>query len=150
MSRYAEGTTVPVERSLAQIRALLLKAGATHYAFGESPEAGAVQFALNGLHYRFNVRRPTWVELSKRYQRTGSVNQAAAVEGEWRRRWRARHLWVKAQIEFAEVEPEAFTEAMLAHLVLPSGTRLGEWAEPQIKAMYADGKMPPLLTAGKP
>jgi len=148
MAHYAQGTAVPVERSLAQIRALLLKAGATHYAFGESPEAGAVQFALKGLHYRFDVHRPTWDELQKRYQRPGGVSRAAAVDGEWRRRWRARHLWVKAQIEFAEVEPEAFTEAMLAHLVLPDGQRLGSWAQPQVEAMYRNGVMPPLLTAG--
>jgi hypothetical protein len=148
MARYAEGTSVPVNRSIDQIRTLLLGAGASHYAYGEGPDNAGVQFALHGLHYKFMVRRPTWEDLSARYERAYRVNEAQAIEAEWRRRWRARHLWVKAQIEFAEVEPDAFAQAMLSFLVLPDGRTLGDWAEPQVKSMYAGGAMPPLLASG--
>lgn len=145
MPRYAEGTDVTVERSLDQVRRMLLAAGASHYAYGEDPEQAAVQFALNGLHYRFTVRRPTWEQISDRYGAPGRVDRARAVENEWRRRWRARHLWVKAQIEFAEVEPDAFAASMLAYLVLPDGGTFGDWAAPQVEKAYSNGAMPPLL-----
>jgi hypothetical protein len=145
MAAYAQGTRVPVERSLAQIRLLLLKAGATHYANGEGPDSGGVQFRLHDLHYRFEVKRPTWPDIEHRYSRGYRVDHDRALADEWNRRWRARWLWVKAMIEFAEIEPDAFAEAMLAHLVLPDGRTFGGWAAPQIATMYADGAMPPLL-----
>lgn len=147
-ARYATGTQVPVDKTLTEIRRLLLAAGATHYAVGEDPNGAMVQFALHGLHYRFSVRRPTWDDLIDRYERAYRVDQRRATEDEWRRRWRARLLWIKAQLEFAEVEPQEFSRAMLAHLVLPDGTTMGEWAVPQIEAMYEGGRMPPLLGPG--
>lgn len=145
---YATGTTTGVDVSLSQIRKLLLAAGSTHYAFGESPELASVQFGLGGRHYRFSVRRPTWDDLRDRYMRQGRVDQERAIEDEWKRRWRARLLWIKAMLEFQEYEPDAFAEAMLANLVLPDGNRMVEWAQPQIDRAYADGSMPPLLLAG--
>ncbi len=140
---YAKGTTVPVSRSIDEIRSILLKAGATHYAYGEDPEQAAIQFALDKRHYRFTVRRPTELRAKAGW------SSDARIDAEWRRRWRARVLWVKAQIEFAESEPAAFHEAMLAHLVLPDGRTLGGWAEPQIGEMYERGGMPPLLGDGR-
>jgi hypothetical protein len=148
-TRYATGTQVPVDKTLTDIRRLLLAAGATHYAYGEEPNGAAIQFALHGLHYRFNVRRPTWDDLIARYERSYRVDQQRAVEDEWRRRWRARLLWIKAQLEFAEVEPQEFSRAMLAHLVLPDGQTMGSWAMPQIESMYEGGQMPPLLGSGR-
>ena len=145
---YATGTIVSYEKSVNDIRRLLMAAGATHYAFGEDPERAMVQFGLHGLHYRFEVRRPTWDDLIDRYERTSRVDKPKAIDAEWRRRWRARFLWVKAQLEFAEVEPKEFSRAMLAHLVLPDGQTLGQWSVPQVEAMYSDGKMPPLLGSG--
>lgn len=150
MARYAEGTSVSVDRSIEQIRRLLLGAGATHYMYGEGPEHGGIQFALKALHYRFTVRRPKWTDLEGRYREPGRVHRADAVENEWRRRWRARHLWVKAMLEFADVEPDSFADAMLANLVLPDGRTFGSWAVPQIEAAYSDGQMPPLLLGSGP
>lgn len=147
---YATGSTVPVNKSIDEIRRILLGAGATHYAFGEDPEKAAVQFGLDGRHYRFTVPRPTWEVVRLRFRDPRRVaDQGAAVEAEWRRRWRARVLWIKAQVEFAADEPEVLHEAMLSHLVLPDGQTMGAWSEPQIEAMYSDGSMPPLLTSGE-
>src|SRR5690348_9057434 len=99
---YAKGTSVTVERSLDEIRRILLKAGATHYAYGEDPDQAAIQFALDGLHYRFTVRRPTQSEVGSAV--SNQYGTHSRVDAEWRRRWRARVLWIKAQIEFAEDE----------------------------------------------
>lgn len=150
MARYAEGTSVPAERSIQEIRTLLMRAGATHYAFGEEPERALIQFAFGGRHYRFEVRRPTAEQIAKRFnQRPVGNDWRPRIEAEWRRRWRARLLWIKAQIEFAEAEPGALAEAMLANLVLPDGRTMGGWAGPQIEAMYESGGMPALLGDGR-
>lgn len=151
MARYAEGTSVAADRSQEEIRRLLMRAGATHLAFGEEPQRAMIQFALAGRHYRFEVRRPTLDQVKHQYRDlyAPQVNWPKKTQDEWKRRWRARVLWIKAQIEFAEVEPDAFAEAMLAHLVLPDGRTLGGWAAPQIDSMYEHGGMPPLLSDGR-
>lgn len=147
---FALATAVPVDRSIAEIRQMLLRAGATHYAYGEAPEAGFIQFALDGLHYRFEVRRPTGEEAMANANRDRHhIRRGDEIEAEWRRRWRARVLWLKAQIEFAEGEPDVMAHAMLASLVLPDGRTFGRWAAPQVEAMYAGGAMPPLLGPGE-
>lgn len=143
--RYAEGTTIGIDQTLNQIRKSLLVAGATHYAFGEGPDYAGIQFRLEGLHYKFVVKRPTWEDLYDRYRDPRRVDQTRAIEDEWRRRWRARLLWLKAMIEFAEVEPEAFAASMLGYAVLPDGKTMAEWSVPQLEAAYSAGTMPPLL-----
>ena len=148
-TRYAEGTSVSVERSQEEIRRLLAKHGVRHFAFAEMPERAAIQFTLHGLPYRFEVERPTIASLAGRYRDNRDWN--GRIEREWRRRWRARLLWMKATLEFAADEgPDAVQQALLAHLVLPGGTTMGAWAEKQLPGAYADGRMPPLmLTSGE-
>lgn len=158
--RYAEGTTVPVEKTLAEMRTLLSKHGATHFAYGESPKGTSVQFALAGLHYRFDLTQPIPFDLRQEYEtdavksgisswttkaRADQINWGTRQEAEWRRRWRARLLWLKAELEFAEGDEGAIATALLAHLVLPDGRTFGTWAAPQIEAAYSGGSMPPLL-----
>lgn len=146
---YALATSVSVSRSIDEVRALLLRAGATHYAYGESPESAFVQFAMDGLHYRFEVRRPTPQEaMTNANKDRGHIRRGDEIDAEWRRRWRARVLWLKATIEFAEAEPDVLSQALLANLVLPDGRTLGRWAVPQIESMYSGGQMPPLLGPG--
>lgn len=150
MARYAAGTEVPVSRTESQIRALLLRSGATHYAYGEEPTRAMIQFALKGRHYRFEVTRPTAEQIAHLFTNNPNGNDwRPRIDAEWRRRWRARLLWVKAMLEFDDREPGAFETAMLAHLVLPDGQTLGSWATPQIAAVYERGGMPPLLGSGK-
>lgn len=73
----------------------------------------------------------------------------ARAEAEWRRRWRARLLWLKATLEFAAGEgPEEVAAALMAHLVLPSGDTMQRWAARELPSAYRDGAMPPLLLAG--
>jgi hypothetical protein len=148
VTRYAQGTTIGVGRTIEEIRSLLLKHGATHFASGETPELGMVQFAIRGRHYRFEVRRPTWDDVQGFYADPRRITAAKAIDDEWRRRWRARLLWTKAQLEFAEGEAGVLEEALLAHLVLPDGRTMGSWASPQIEAAYERGGMPALLGEG--
>jgi hypothetical protein len=143
-TRYAEGTSVRVEQSQAEIRTLLSKHGVRHFAYGEDPDRAAIQFSLHGLPYRFEVLRPTIEDLRSRFRT--NVDWTNRIEKEWRRRWRARLLWLKATLEFAADEgPDAVSEALLAYLVLPGGKTMGSWAEAQLPGAYREGAMPPLM-----
>jgi hypothetical protein len=43
-----------------------------------------------------------------------------------------------------------FEEEFLAHIMIPGGATFGEWAAAQLPAIYANGKMPPMLGMGAP
>lgn len=155
LRRYAEGTNVAAENSQAEIRGLLAKHGVMHQAWAESPERAALQFVLFGLPYRFEVERPTEEEMRARYRAEGgyspnNVAWEARVEGEWKRRWRARLLWLKATLEFAVGEGKEEVERMLLpYLSLPGGKTMSTWAAEQLPAAFRDGAMPPLQLTTK-
>lgn len=147
MRRYAAGTNVSVDSSQSEIRALLRKHGATRFALAELPDRQAVEFELVGIRYRFAVDLPddAWAgdELVGR-RRSPGVSWDATVErvidAEWRRRWRARLLWLKATLEFAEGETDAeLVNVLGAFAVLDNGQTLGQ--------ALASGSVP-LLAAG--
>ncbi len=157
MARYAEGTTVSAEVSQAEVRAVLARHGVNHFAMADNPQGAAVQFIYGGLPYRFEVTRPSVDELRAEYQarrRSGmayELDYASQAEREWKRRWRARLLWLKATLEFAAGEGEGETSRMLLpFLVLPDGQTLEHWTSKQLPDAFAKGVMPPLqLTGGK-
>ena len=163
--RYAEGTTVSVDTTHGEIKRLLKRYGCDQFGLVEKPAVTAIQFVLDGLPYRFIVERPdeqgiqdayyddkyTNTSLSERAirNRMESMNWNEEVLKEERRRWRARLLWLKATLEFAESEGrEILQQALMSQLVLPSGQTMGEWTAKQLPDAYASGEMPPLLTGG--
>lgn len=163
--RYAAGTTVSVDTTHGEIKRLLKRYGCENFGLVEKPELTAIQFVLDGLPYRFLVNKPDADTLraefiDDRYNNTSlslyavenmakRKNWADEVDKEERRRWRARLLWLKATLEFAESEgQEVLRAALMSQLVLPNGTTMGEWAAPQLPGAYASGEMPPLLTGG--
>ena len=152
MGRDAEGTTVPVEKTRAEIEALLVRHGASHRGFAEGPDRAMFQFTLHDVSYRFDVVRPTVEELQAEYRASGgtgwgNVDWRKRVEREWMRRWRARLLWLKAQLEYAGGDPEEEVRTLLAHMVLPGGQTMERWVMPQMPAI-ATGHMPLLLEGG--
>jgi hypothetical protein len=130
-SRYAQGTSVPIDRSKAELERCLVKYGADQCATGWSQEKAVVTFRMNNRHIR--VLMPL---------DTDSTPKAAQ---ENRRRWRALVLYVKAKLESVESEIVSFENAFMAHIVLPGGGTVGEVMKPQIEHAYQTGKMPPLL-----
>jgi hypothetical protein len=65
-----------------------------------------------------------------------------------RARWRALALVIKAKLEAVESGITTFEEEFLAHIVLPDGTTLGQWAAPRLAHVYDTGAMPPMLPGG--
>jgi hypothetical protein len=131
---FAEGTTVPVERSRAEIERMITKYGAREFSSGWIGDRAAIQFVANGRRVRFVLELPTpeWArehifENSKRprYYNRSQVSLVAItslVSAEQRRRWRALLLGIKAKLEYVESGIATFDEEFLAHIVIDDRT----------------------------
>jgi hypothetical protein len=120
------GTTVPVERSQAQLRKLLQHHGASSFEFGEGALNGqltaAVGFAIHGLHVRMRVPLKAPGEqavraAAARSKRGADEARATLVEQESKRIWRVLAWNVKARLESVEEGVETLEEAFLAHVL---------------------------------
>lgn len=143
---FAESTSVPIERSKAEIERLLTKYGAAKFMHGWDAHRAVVQFEMRGRLVR--VTLPIPVRDDPKF-RAGRGRTAADVDRRWmqeqRRRWRALLLVIKAKLEAVESGIVTFEEDWLAHFVLPGGRTVAEHVIPEIARAYESGKAPRLL-----
>lgn len=154
---YAENTTVPVERSRAELERILERYGADAFMYGWNEEGAAIQFRAHSRHVKFELPLPakdsprftSYKRGSSTYSRTPE-----AAQKEWeqacRQRWRALTIVVKAKLEAVETGITVFEDEFLAHIVLPDGQTAGEWMRPQVEEAYASGLMPTKLHLALP
>jgi hypothetical protein len=149
VSRYADSTAVSSERSRAEIESTLRRYGADGFAYGWDRSSALVMFTANARQVRFQLPLPDPLSREFTLTPTGrdrSRSQAeAAFEQAVRQRWRALALVIKAKLEAVETGITEFEDEFLAHMVLPDGTTVGDWARPQLAAVYESGRMPALL-----
>lgn len=134
---FAQGTTVQIARSRAEIEKLVLKHGASSYASGYEGDRANILFKMKDRRVRFTLvlERPS----------------APKAEEENRRRWRCLVFILKAKLEAVENGLVTFEEEFLSAIVIPGahGETVGQWVGPQLKQAYENGAaMPPLLGAG--
>jgi hypothetical protein len=145
MKRYAEGTTVSVESSRGEITGILAKHGVETMAWGSAPSGDQLTFELAGYRFLFRIPKPTADEL--RSERSGefvyphNVDWEAKAREEWRRRWRANVLLLKAKLEFADGEASSALRELLPYAQLKDGRTLEE-------AVLAGGTVPLLVAGG--
>jgi hypothetical protein len=144
MKRYAEGTAVTVQTSRGEITGILAKHGCDRMAWGSAPEGDTLQFELGGKVFRFAITKPTLEDCKRMCEEDGRrwslvYDQQAKVAAEWRRRWRAHVLLIKAKLEFIEGGDTTLEREFLPYAVLPNGQTVGE---------LIDGGGIKLLTAG--
>lgn len=156
MSRYAENTSVPVERSKAEIESTLSRYGADSFMHGWENNRALIAFHAHGRRVRFVLPLPDrkddkfW-KTPSRGTRRSETQAYTAWEQECRQRWRALALAIKAKLEVVECGIATFEDEFLAHIVLPNTQTVGEYMHPQIEKAYKNGTMPrmlPMLTAG--
>lgn len=147
--RFAEGTTVTVMTSRGEITGLLAKHGVERQAWASEPEGDTLQFELGGHAYRFRIERPTAQSLYAQWKADGKsaatlryLPNATQVEAEWRRRWRANVLLLKAKLEFAEGEASTVVRELMPYALLRDGRTLEE-------AIVAGDASVPLLGTGR-
>lgn len=149
MTKYAENTQVPVERSKAEIDKVLRKYGATAIVSGAAENRAFVQFEMSGRRVQFVLDIPSKDERRFTRDRWGSMRSQDAAQKSWdkahRQRWRALLLVIKAKLEAVESEITVFDEEFMAHIILPDGKTVSQHMIPQIVHAYEHGSMPPLL-----
>lgn len=144
MARYAERTTVSVERSRNEIEQTLARYGAQQFMYGWTTNGAVVAFVVEvssgqRRQVRFELPLPSRDErrfqMHSRGQRTAT--QAEALwEQACRQRWRALSLVIKAKLEAIESGIATFEDEFLAYTMLPSGETVGSWLAPQMEAAY--------------
>lgn len=160
MARYAERTTVSVERSRNEIESTLARYGAEQFMYGWSDTGAVVAFVVTvdsgqKRQVRFELPLPSRDRREFTHHSRGR-RTAEAAEGLWeqacRQRWRALLLVIKAKLEAIEVGVATFEDEFLAYTMLPSGETVSQWLGPQIEIAYDPdrGVMPTNLRLALP
>ena len=147
MSKYAESTEVPADRSRAEIERTLERYGATGFMYGWQAQQAVVAFQVHGKMLRFIVPLPDKREfaLTPTGRRRTPSSMESAYEQASRQKWRALALVIKAKLEAVESGITTFEEEFLAQIVLPSGDTVAQWMLPQVEQAYLTHSMPQLL-----
>jgi hypothetical protein len=141
--RYAEGTPVTVQSSRSEIQSILAKHGCLSMAWAATPSSDTLEFILHGKHFRFVITQPTFEDIKAQYKADGRDwgrirDWDVKVAAEWRRRWRANVLLLKAKLEFIDGGDTTLEREFMPYLVLQDGSTVGD---------LIDGGHLPLLMA---
>lgn len=123
-AKFAERTTVPVEKSKADTEKLLDRYGADQFVYGKEPGSIRVMFRVKGRMIRIDVKMP---ENNPQEQR---------------RLWRSLYLIIKAKLEAVESGILTFEQEFTPYMLLPDGRTVAEWIEPQMELAYQNRLMP--------
>ncbi|MEG3167524.1 hypothetical protein U1737_04870 [Sphingomonas sp. LB3N6] len=126
---YAERTTVPYDKTIRDIIALVKKAGAVQVGQMEEGERLTIVFGLDDRQIRFCVA----------WENTPSAQ---------RQRARALLLVVKAKLESVASGVETFEQAFLANIVLSDGKTVHERVSDDLRLEYRQGQPAVYLIGG--
>jgi hypothetical protein len=158
MGHFASETTVPVEKTRAEIETTLMRYGASEFHSGWKEGQAMIAFRLGDLFIRFVLPIPArddkkFTHKKSRYgnwEKRTDLQAAKVWDQEVRQRWRALHLVIKAKLEAVECAISTIEQEFLAFIVMPNQITVGEWimsdAIPQIRA----GQMPTLMLPSPP
>ncbi len=94
MSKYAEGTSVPADRSRAEIERILQRYGATGFIYGWDRDRAIVAFRMNDRMLRMVLPMPDRTDREFQLTPTGKRRtentRQEAYEQAVRQRWRAQ------------------------------------------------------------
>jgi len=146
--RYASETTVPPDRSRAEIERVLERYGAARFLYGWEPGHALISFEMRGRRMRFVLPLPDESEFrfTPRLQLRSDGAWREAHQQALRQRWRALALIIKAKLEAIESGIVTFEAEFLAQTVLPQDNQtVADWLVPQIEEAYRSGRLPDLL-----
>ena len=150
MTRYAENTSVPSDKSRAEIERTLTRYGAERFLYGWEADYAVIGFTMLDRQVKFLLPLPDrndhdFTHTPERGNARSAPQAAAQYEQAVRQRWRALALVIKAKLEAVESGINEFEDEFLAHIVLPNGQTVGTFMRPQIAHAYEHGDMPKLL-----
>lgn len=148
MTRYASGTSVPVERSEQEIKRTLQRYGASKIGIMTEPGKATIYFTVKDREIQLKIPIPREKETVE--GKTHTVWTKSGAEQEERRRWRVMVLTLKAMLEAVESKITTFDEVFLAHVVMPgTGRTIGDLLVPKLPALYSGKTLPALLAENK-
>ena len=145
---YAENTSVPIERSKAEIERLMVRYGADQFCSGWEHNKALIRFRAGGWFVRFELELPEVSDFhvtSTGRARRSETAARVAWEQACRQKWRALALVLKAKLEAISSGISTFEDEFLAHVILPNGSTVGQFMVPQLEHAYTSGRMPALL-----
>lgn len=143
---YASNTSVPAERSRAEIERTLANYGAERFGTMTEPDGATIYFELKGRQIQLRVPMPP--KDDKRFTRShrsswrtvGTAERDKRYEQEYRRRWRVLLITVKAMLEAVDSKVLTFDQAFLAHIVVPGTAKtIGDALIPRLDAVQVGG-----------
>lgn len=127
---YAQGTTVEVAKTRAEIEKLVKRQGATAFGSLWGQHASSVFFQCRGRHLRFVVPMPDEKQFREPRKR----------DAEERRLWRCLLLAIKSKFEAVSSGIAVFDEEFLGHIVIPGSDRtVAEHVGPALIEAYERG-----------
>jgi hypothetical protein len=146
---YAENTSVPVEKSRAEIEKLLSRHKCAKFLAGVDHEEhrATVQFQAHNRIIKFEISLPNpadpkFKKIKNSYLQRTASGVAKVVEQEERTRWRALLLVIKAKLEAVESGIATFEDEFLAHVLLPNDQTVAQYIGPEVERIYQTGRMP--------
>lgn len=149
--RYAQNTSVSVQRSQAEIHRVLERYGADNIGIAQSKAHAKVLVIFNydGLDLKIELDLPDIQEDRFRLTETGKGRRPELIKKCWeqgcRQRWRRLMLSLTARLEEVEDGLLRPREAFLPWVLLPNGQTVGGWIEPRISEAIESGEVPKLL-----
>lgn len=130
--RYAKTTSVPVQRTKAEIETTLTRYGATAFMSGWNDRGQAtIAFRMRQRSIRFLMPEISVEAPSGRGRRASSEQRQQQAE---RSAWRSLLLLVKAKLEAVESGFTEFDEEFLPHIVTETGETVYERLRERIGA----------------
>lgn len=150
MTRYAAQTSVPADRTRAEIERLLDANGGTAFGYMTQQGQAVVVFEIGRRRVLMALPLPDREDREFSYTPSGRQRRAPAeatrlYDQAVRARWRALLLIIKAKLEAVAAGITTIEREFLADIALPSGQTVGQWAGPALETVYAGGQMPALL-----
>jgi hypothetical protein len=150
---YAEGTSVTIEKTKAEIETLLRKRGCEKFGSLEDGPRAIVMFEFKGKAIRFTMPLPRRDE--KRFtqapRQTWKPRPAEAAYRAWeqacREKWRALLLGIRAKFSNVDAGIATFEQEFMGKIVMPDGKTVEEHVLPRIEQAYLSGKAMPLMPA---
>lgn len=151
--KFATETSVPVERSRAEIERTLERYGADAFAYATEGRSVRIAFRMAARQFRFAIELPDPnLEEFTHHSRGRRTPEAAraAWEQASRTKWRALALVIKAKLEAVAAGISSLEDEFLANLILPNRETVSEWIGPQVEEAYRVGSMPTALLLEAP
>lgn len=165
MARYAEGTSVPVDRSRVEVERILERYGASGfgYAWDRREERACAQASCKGRPLEDCEQRHGWLvktwarelvhvtfKLKERVVRLDvpmptelEAGSRAKLDAATRQRWRALVLVLKAKLEAVESGISTLEQEFLANMVMKNGMTIGQAMLHRLPEVVESGRLLP-------